>query len=170
MGIIPATSLGALLTTWSPRWSARLLLRRFLASGSMVPRAMFDRLLPAMSATLLSVSTIHLLWRLLHLPDLPPWQLLLLLLIAVFAAIYTSQTKVSALIIKHTRRMIALLTSKVALASAGLLGGLLGGGLVFGFPWNWLTIPGILVGAGIIIGLERYVESQMRPPPPPATK
>ncbi|MBO0792133.1 MAG: serine/threonine protein kinase [Ktedonobacteraceae bacterium] len=152
IGIIPTSAIGALLTSWSRAWSLRETL---------------DRIFSAMNCTLAVTALARLLWEIIQLADLPALQLILLLFLAAASATFGSTPTVSSWLLKRVRRLLPFLTNKVALTCAALLGGILGGCLTAGIAFNWLTPIGILVGAGIIMGLEWHVAQGMQRARPP---
>lgn len=142
VGIIPAATIGALLTSGSHRWSLR---------------DMINRALTSMSCTLLVLALVKLVWLIARFPALPPWQFSLLLLLATTSATFCSNPAISQRILKRVRWFLRLLSRRMALISAGVLGAVLGACLIAGSPLSGFMLVGPLAGAGIIMGLVWYI-------------
>ncbi|MBE3561620.1 MAG: serine/threonine protein kinase [Ktedonobacteraceae bacterium] len=137
-GSIPAATSGALLISKATSWFAKETSSR-MATG--------------MSGALLVLAAVRLIWQIAGLASLPILQLLLMLLISSLAATFCIIPTVSDSLLKTVRRLLSLLTYRVALTVGGIAGGLLGYCLTLGTVLSWFMPAGVLAGAAIALVL-----------------
>jgi hypothetical protein len=116
-----------------------------------------------MGSALLTLAFVKFLWQLVRLPDLPPWQLLLLLLVTALGATFGSTSFIGNYITYGVSWALALMR-RTTMVVAGIIGGLLGYVLSMGFSLSLLTLFGILAGVGIVMALVWQIDRIMQQP------
>lgn len=136
-GIIPATTLGALLINHDDTW---------------LTRETIDRVITGMGCALVCLAPAHLVWQVL-LNRAPGWlQLAVMLLVTALGAVIGTTTTVHRQILATTVWLLKVLRfhSWPLVMLACLLGGLLGSFLTEGLTAWGFTLLGMLLGMGII--------------------
>ncbi|HLZ56361.1 MAG TPA: bifunctional serine/threonine protein kinase/MFS transporter [Ktedonosporobacter sp.] len=145
-GMVPTATLGALLINRHKTWGRREMLN-YLCTG--------------MGVTLLSLALVKFGWQLVRIPALPPWQLIIMLLVAAAGATVGTTPIIGDYIIYGTSWALAQMR-RVAMFGAGILGGLLGYLLTLGPPLSLFTPFGVLAGIGVAVALAWQVDRLMQ--------
>jgi serine/threonine protein kinase len=148
-GMIPTTTLGALLINHDDIWMAR---------------ETIDRVITGMGCALVCLAPANVIWQIL-LNIAPGWlQLAVMLLVTALGAVMGTTTTVHRQILTTTAWLLKLLRYHIwpVVVVACILGGLLGSFLAVGLAAWGFTLLGILLGMGIIGALIWRVSYLLR--------
>ena len=146
VGMVPLATLGALLVNRQKSWGRTEMLN-YLCTG--------------MGSTLLSLALVKCGWQLLHMPDLPPWQMIMLLLVAAGGATIGTTPLIGEYILYGTSWALAQMRT-IAMGVAGLLGAGAGYLLTLGPALSPFTLFGIVAGGGVALALAWQVDRLMQ--------
>ena len=143
LGLIPLTTLGAMIVNWKPSWS-RL--------------DMVNRVCTGMALALVALGISEGAWQNLGFPAAPPLQLFIMLLVTAIGATLGTAPRVSTRIFKSviwaTRRL-----RRVVMAAAITVGAILGFALTNGFAYGLFSVFGIVLGIAVAVLLVRRADS-----------
>lgn len=153
--MIPMATLGALLVDWGKLWRGFDIL---------------DRTSTGLSVVLVALGLVESAWQSFLHGQVPPLQLMTMLLVAAIGASVGTHSTVSQLILKGVMWAMVRLRWPT-IVTVVLLGGSLGFGLAIGFSFSLLTLLGLLVGmlvaAALVLRVDMLIQrssgSQIRP-------
>jgi tRNA A-37 threonylcarbamoyl transferase component Bud32 len=145
-GLIPATTLGAVLINKENPWTLRDMVTRSCSS---------------MFATLLLLALVRPFWQLLVHTPITPLELIVMLLLASVAATAGTSTLISDYIIFGTSWLLSYMRRPVIILSV-IIGGGLGFMLTTGSALGCFTPLAILVGVGVALALVLHVDHLMK--------
>ena len=143
LGLVPLTTLGAVIVNWKRSWSSL---------------DMVNRVCTGMALALLALGISEGAWQNLGFPAAPPLQLFIMLLVTAIGATVGTAPRVSTRIFKSviwaTRRL-----RRVVMAAAIAVGAILGFALTNGFAYGLFSVFGIVLGIAVAVLLVRRADS-----------
>jgi serine/threonine protein kinase len=143
LGLVPLTTLGAMIVNWKRSWSSL---------------DMINRVCTGMALALVALGISEGAWQNLGFPAAPPWQLFIMLLVTAIGATVGTAPRVSTRIFKSviwaTRRL-----RRAVMAAAIAVGAILGFALTNGFAYGLFSVFGIVLGIAVAVLLVRRADS-----------